>query len=84
MCTEGSSSMMAVWVMGKSQRRNIRVPVSGLPANGGLLPIPTGRPSVSKVTSVHAHKEFYYPPFYFPHQIQNSHPTRVSVYEWCP
>lgn len=65
LCTEGSSCMMAVWVMGKSQRRNVRVPVSGLPANGGPLPIPTGRPSVSKVTSVHAHSEFYYPPFYF-------------------
>ena len=84
MCIEGSSPMMAVWVKCKSQRRNFRVSVSGHPANGGPLPISTGPPSVSKVTSVHAHREFYYPPFYFPHQIQNSHPTRVSVYEWCP
>lgn len=77
MCTEGSISMMAVWVIYKSQRRNIRVSVSGRPANGGPLPIPTGPSSVSKVTSVHAYREFYYPPFYFPHQIQNSHHTRA-------
>lgn len=74
---EGSSSMMAVWVMVKSQRKNVRVIVSGHPAHGGPLPIPTHLSSVSRKTSVHARRDFSYPPFYFPHQIQNSHHTRA-------